>query len=520
MKNIFLHFNSAALLVCGLFILAALWVFVQTGFDGVLLALLLVACCVTFLLNDKALGSDPRMGSLQKLITDVADGKVSGRIVNIGKKDQLGALCWHVNNMLDQLESCFREQQTVLKMASTGKYFRKAQPLGLHGVFYDALNRTNHSLTVMESAAQKEQEQQRVTQEAQQEVACLVSSTARGDFSLRLTEEGKEGFFLMLARDLNALSATTETALQEAEKVLRALAQGDLTESVTGQYEGIFGELKTHCNQTSGNLSGMIREIRDAVEAINLAASEIAAGNSDLSSRTEQQAASLEETASSMEELTGTVRQNAANARQVTELASQATDVAVNGGRLIEKVVEKMDAINQSAQRIEDVVNVIDTIAFQTNILALNAAVEAARVGDQGRGFAVVASEVRSLAQRSANAAKDVKSLISSSVTQITQGNELVGQSGNIMKEIVTAIKRVDDFMADIAAASAEQATGIDEIGKAVVQMDDMTQQNAALVEQAAAAAQSLQTQADQLAGRVSGFNLSKGNLQAPRIGV
>lgn len=508
MKNLFSPFNSATLLVCGLFLVAVLWTFAHTGFDGVLLGLLIAAGGATLFVRGQVFGADPRMGKLQKLVTDVADGKVTERIVNIGHKDELGALCWHVNNMLDQLESCFREQQTVLTMASTGKYFRKAQPLGLHGVFHDALVRTNQSLAVMEMSARKEQEQQKITQEAQQEVACLVSTTARGDFSLRLTEEGKEGFFLMLARDLNALSATTETALQEAEKVLRAVAGGDLTQRVEGQYEGVFGDLKTHCNQTSGNLSGMIGEIRDAVEAINSAASEIAAGNSDLSTRTEQQAASLEETASSMEQLTGTVRQNATNAKQVTDLAEQATEVAVNGGRLIEDVVRTMEAINQSSQKIADVVNVIDTIAFQTNILALNAAVEAARVGEQGRGFAVVATEVRSLAQRSANAAKDVKSLITSSVAQVTEGNELVGQSGNTMKEIVTAIKRVNDFMADIAAASAEQATGIDEVGKAVTQMDDMTQQNAALVEQAAAAAESLQTQADQLAGRVAYFNL------------
>ncbi|MFT5008706.1 MAG: methyl-accepting chemotaxis protein, partial [Granulosicoccus sp.] len=230
----------------------------------------------------------------------------------------------------------------------------------------------------------------------------------------------------------------------------------------------------------------------------------------DLSRRTEQQASSLEETSSSMEELTGTVRLNADNASQANALASQAANVAIDGGELIQQVVKTMASINASARKIADIIGVIDGIAFQTNILALNAAVEAARAGEQGRGFAVVASEVRSLAQRSANAAKDIKALISDSVSEIESGNSLVGKSGDTMQEVVTAIKRVNDIMAEIAAASAEQATGIDEISKAVVQMDEMTQQNAALVEQAAAAAESMQSQAQQLTSQVSTFTLDE----------
>jgi methyl-accepting chemotaxis protein len=252
----------------------------------------------------------------------------------------------------------------------------------------------------------------------------------------------------------------------------------------------------------------MLGEIRQAADTINTASSEISQGNTDLSSRTEQQASSLEETASSMEELTGTVRQNADNARQANTLSAKASEVAINGGDLIGQVVVTMASINESSQKIADIIGVIDGIAFQTNILALNAAVEAARAGEQGRGFAVVASEVRTLAQRSANAAKDIKALISDSVGKINNGNELVGKSGDTMKEIVTSIKRVNDIMAEIAAASSEQASGLDEVGKAVSQMDEMTQQNAALVEQAAAAAESLLSQAAQLATNVAQFKL------------
>ena len=299
-----------------------------------------------------------------------------------------------------------------------------------------------------------------------------------------------------------------KVAVNEVRNTLLKLSQGDLTCKIEREFDGEFIELKDAINDFVGELNTMISEIRMATTTINGASNEISQGNSDLSSRTEQQASSLEETASSMEELTGTVRLNAENAGQANGLASQAADVAKNGGELIQKVVETMSSINESAKKISDIIGVIDGIAFQTNILALNAAVEAARAGEQGRGFAVVASEVRTLAQRSANAAKDIKELISDSVEKVESGNELVNQSGDTMQEIVTSIQRVNDIMSEIAAASNEQASGIDEVGKAVTQMDEMTQQNAALVEQAAAAAESLNSQADQLSQRVDAFKL------------
>ncbi|WP_423188225.1 methyl-accepting chemotaxis protein [Alishewanella sp. d11] len=343
---------------------------------------------------------------------------------------------------------------------------------------------------------------------AEQDIERVVNAAAIGDFSERIDENSQVGFLKVIAKGLNALTSTSEIALQDINRVLAAIAQGDLTERVVKDYQGSFGELKDGCNQTAENLAQMLGEIREAVGTINTASNEISQGNTDLSSRTEQQASSLEETASSMEELTSTVRQNADNARQANTLAAKASDVAVEGGVLIEQVVKTMASINESAQKIADIIGVIDGIAFQTNILALNAAVEAARAGEQGRGFAVVASEVRTLAQRSANAAKDIKSLISDSVNKINNGNDLVGKSGNTMKEVVTSIKRVNDIMAEIAAASAEQSAGLDEVGKAVTQMDEMTQQNAALVEQAAAAAESLLSQAEQLARNVGRFTL------------
>jgi methyl-accepting chemotaxis protein len=341
------------------------------------------------------------------------------------------------------------------------------------------------------------------------EVSGVVQAAGAGNFKARIPVEGKTGFFLSLAEGLNALMQTSDVGLGEVNRVLGAIAKGNLTEKITADYSGTFGELKDYCNSTTESLSDIIGEIREAAETIFTASSEIAQGNSDLSSRTEQQAANLEETASSMEELTSTVKLNADNAKQANVLAEQASTVASDGGALIQQVVITMSSINESSQKIADIIGVIDGIAFQTNILALNAAVEAARAGDQGRGFAVVASEVRTLAQRSANAAKDIKALISDSVKKIENGNNLVGKSGDTMKEIVTAIKRVNDIMSEIAAASAEQSSGIEEVTTAVSQMDEMTQQNAALVEEAAAAAESLQSQADQLTQRVSQFRLS-----------
>lgn len=341
------------------------------------------------------------------------------------------------------------------------------------------------------------------------EVNQLVDAAAAGNFTARISTEGKNGFFLKLAEGLNSLVQTADKGLNDVARVLGAIAKGDLTEKIDADYLGTFGELKNYCNDTTDSLTTMLSDIRIAAETIYTASSEIATGNADLSSRTEQQAANLEETASSMEELTSTVKLNADNAKQANVLAEQASTVASDGGSLIQQVVTTMNEINQSSQKIADIIGVIDGIAFQTNILALNAAVEAARAGDQGRGFAVVASEVRTLAQRSANAAKDIKGLISDSVHKIESGNTLVSKSGDTMKEIVTAIKRVNDIMAEIAAASAEQSTGIEEVSTAVSQMDEMTQQNAALVEEAAAAAESLQSQADQLNRSVSQFKLS-----------
>jgi methyl-accepting chemotaxis protein len=343
----------------------------------------------------------------------------------------------------------------------------------------------------------------------EQEISGIVIAAGQGDFTKRVDLSKKLGFFRNLGEGINSLMETSKVGLNEVVRVLGALAQGDLTETITNEYYGMFGQLKDDSNATVQNLSKMVLDIKSTVDSISTAASEITAGNSDLSHRTEQQAASLEETASSMEELASTVKQNADNAKQANQMALSASDIAVKGGTVVQQVVTTMSAINESARKIVDIISVIDGIALQTNILALNAAVEAARAGEQGRGFAVVASEVRNLAQRSASAAKEIKGLISDSVEKVEDGSKLVGEAGRTMDEIVTSVKRVTDIMADIAAASAEQSSGIEQVNQAVNQMDEVTQQNAALVEQAAAAAESLEEQANNLSETVGQFRLN-----------
>lgn len=344
----------------------------------------------------------------------------------------------------------------------------------------------------------------------EKEIAQMIQAAAKGDFTKQITAEGKTGFFLGLATGLNELVTTVEVALNDISRVLGSMARGVLTERITRSYEGSFGELKENANGTIEKLTDIIGKIRVASSAISTAANEIAQGNADLSQRTEEQASSLEQTASSMEEMTSTVRQSAQNAQQANTLATSAQTKAGEGGEVVAKAVEAMGAINESSKKINDIIGVIDEIAFQTNLLALNAAVEAARAGEQGRGFAVVAGEVRNLAQRSAAAAKEIKELIRDSVGKVEDGTQLVNRSGETLQELVSSVETVSNMMKEISNAATEQTSGIEQVNTAVSQMDEMTQQNAALVEEASAAGEAMAEQAARLMEEVSFFTISQ----------
>ncbi len=342
------------------------------------------------------------------------------------------------------------------------------------------------------------------------EIAELVQAAGAGDFSTRLEEAGKQGFMLELAKGMNELVGTVDRGLNETVSVMSAMAQGDLTRRIEGDYRGTFLKLKDDSNQMAEKIGGIAKRIVGATGTVSDATSEIASGAGDLSSRTEQQASSLEETAASMEELSATVRQNADNAQQANQLAVAARDAASNGGEVVASAVDAMSKIESSSKQITEIMGMIDEIAFQTNLLALNAAVEAARAGEAGKGFAVVATEVRALAQRSGKASKEIKELIGNSDSQVRDGVGLVQKAGTSLEEIVTSVKKVADIISDIAAASKEQASGIDEVGTAVSNMDEMTQQNAALVEETTAALHSMTGQIDDLKTLVRFFKTGK----------
>jgi methyl-accepting chemotaxis protein len=353
-------------------------------------------------------------------------------------------------------------------------------------------------------AQRQQQAAEREAREAREraaiaEISDLCDTMAAGDLEKRLNETDKDGFLLTMSQKLNGLAGMLQAMTGELAAITTALADGDVTKHVDGDYAGVFGTLKNSVNRMADTLKDFAGRLRNASSAVRDASGEISAGSQDLAQRTESQAASIEETAASMHEITATVKQNADNAQAANQLAGAARQTAEKGGRIVTDAVTAMTGIEQSAQKISDIVGLIDEIAFQTNLLALNASVEAARAGEAGKGFAVVAQEVRALAQRSASASKDIKGLIQESNAQVRSGAGLVQQTGSSLDEIVNAVKKVADIVAEIAAASREQATGLDQINTAVASMDETTQRNGALVEETSAAAQALSGQAHEL---------------------
>ena len=353
---------------------------------------------------------------------------------------------------------------------------------------------------------------QKAAEEFQEAVGSIVNAAVAGDFSQRVDLEGKTGLVLNVGTAINSLCGNVATALDDLVRMLNALSAGDLTQRITADYQGSFALLKDNANMTAERIGGIVADIKGASREVTNASLEITTSTTDLSQRTEEQAASLEETSASMEEIASTVKKNAENAQQANQSAIGTREVAGRGNEVVAQAVNAMAQIEESSRNISEIIVVIDEIARQTNLLALNAAVEAARAGDAGRGFAVVASEVRSLAQRSSQAAKDIKDLIVNSGGQVKEGVELVNRAGSALTEITDSIKQVADLVSDIASASAEQSTGIDQVNKALTQMDEVTQQNSALVEENAATAKTLESQARAMDERIAFFKIAEGD--------
>ncbi len=411
-------------------------------------------------------------------MTTLAGGDTTVAVSGAERKDEIGAMAGAVQVFKDSMIAREKAEADIAEQRST-------------------------------TEAQRAEREAR-ERKAIEEISQLCDKASAGDLGMRLNEGDKEGFLLTISQRLNGLTGMLQQVTSEVATVAGGMAHGDLTNDIRGNYQGVFGQLKTDMNRMAAKLREIAGDLGTSAANVNEAAAEISSGSQDLAQRTEAQAAAIEETAASMHEITTTVKQNADNAQAANQLAETARDAAENGGKVMRNVVTAMGEIETSATRITDIVGLIDEIAFQTNLLALNASVEAARAGEAGKGFAVVAQEVRALAQRSANASKDIKALISQSNGQVREGGKLVSDAGRSLEQIMTAVQKVSTIVAEIAAASREQALGLEQINTAVGSMDEMTQRNGALVEETSASAQALSNQASDLAQLVSFFKVQR----------
>jgi methyl-accepting chemotaxis protein len=437
------------------------------------------------------------------VVSAASIGDLSQRIELTNKTDFFKTFSEKLNQTLDNTQQMIEELQQVFAALARGdlsKTITKNYAGSLEQLKND-VNATINKLTIMMDGIQN---------------AALAAS--QGDFSQCINLIDQEGFFATLSEQLNQMLESFGQMSEELKQVFAALARGDLTQTITINYAGSLEQLKDDVNTTVTALTQVINTVQQSAKVVTQAAVEISQGNTNLSQRTEQQAASLEETVASMEQMTTTVQQNADNAQQANQLAAHAREHAGQGGEVVGATIAAMTEISRSSKQVADIIGVINEIAFQTNLLALNAAVEAARAGEQGRGFAVVAQEVRNLAQRSAAAAKEIKGLIQDSVNKVEEGTRLVDQSGTTLKEIVLAAQKVSNIVSEIAAASREQTAGIQQINKVIAQLDDMTQQNSALVEEAAVTSETLKEQAQSLKEHVAFFKTGKKTIPEENI--
>jgi methyl-accepting chemotaxis protein len=441
---------------------------------------------------------------------ELAGGNFDVVLPGVGRKDEIGEIAGAVETF--KVKSAEKAQAEA--RANADRNLREAAEKAER----DRIAAEEKIEQDKRAAAERAAAEARVMADLDAAVGGIVKSAMAGDFSQRVPLEGKDGVILNLSESMNAMCENVGKVMDDLVAMLGSLSDGDLTRRINAEYQGTFAVLKESANSTAEQLSETVAKIKTAADEVTSASAEISTSTTDLSQRTEEQAASLEETSASMEQISVTVKKNAENAQQANALTAETRDVADRSGQVVATTVQAMSRIEESSRKIADIIGVIDEIARQTNLLALNAAVEAARAGDAGRGFAVVASEVRSLAQRSSQAAKDIKDLITSSSTQVQEGVDLVNRTGTSLNEIVTSIRKVAEIVADIATASQEQSTGLDQINKALAQMDEVTQQNSALVEENAATAKTLEQQAGAMTEQVSFFRLDGSSANVARM--
>ena len=467
---------------------------------------------------------------IQGAMLKLADGDFGVAVPGLERKDEVGAMANAVERFKvvadekaragrekaraeaeakaeqDRQTAAERAEQVRVEAETKAEQDRKAASEREEKARQDAAAKTEQE---RKAASERDAAMKKMADEFESAVGSIVKAAVAGDFTQRVNLQGKSGLVLNVGSAINSLCENVAKALDDLSQMLNGLAEGDLTRRITAQYQGSFATLKDNANKTAERINATIGEIGAATQEVNNASAEISTSTSDLSQRTEEQAASLEQTSASMVEMSETVKKNAENAQEASRSAAKAQEVANRGGQVVSSAVAAMGQIESSSRKISEIIVVIDEIARQTNLLALNAAVEAARAGEAGRGFAVVASEVRSLAQRSSQAAKDITDLITNSGSQVKEGVELVNRTGAALTDIVSSIKDVAAIVSDIASASSEQATGIEQINKALNQMDEVTQQNSALVEENAATAKMLESQAQTMSERVAFFHLA-----------
>ncbi|MBT3196163.1 MAG: ABC transporter permease [Gammaproteobacteria bacterium] len=523
-------------LMAGMALVASIFAAVVS--EGSVVSLLLVAVTVGVLIVGlRALKADQAiLEKMEHVAVDANRGILESRVTHIPVGHRYEECAWAINEMMDQTETVFRDVSTTLNRMVVGDYGRHPQPVGLRGLFPEILvtvddvqervKKTMDSLAhVMAGlgdgdlgvrmgddveALFRDQVNGAMVSidEVLKQFGEIVKQLEQGDCSGRVELDGVKGDLHQLGVNINQSMEFFGAAVTETVMVAERMKGGDLTARIEGEFRGMLRTLKESINTTQAKFAEIVGSVRTSATGVNSNALEVSNGSQDLASRTAEQAASLEQTAASMEQISSTVNLSADNAVQASQLAEDSVHHVTEGTSVISRAVEAMEGINESSSKISEIISLIDGIAFQTNLLALNAAVEAARAGEHGRGFAVVAGEVRSLAQRSADAAKDIKGLIENSSIRIEEGSRLVGESGKSLDAIQNSIKKMNDIAREIALSAKEQTQGIEQVNSAVTQLDSVTQENAALVEETAASSEHLSRQADQLSEMVSFFDV------------